>query len=87
MKRILEVKTNMTQQELNFILMDSYVVAEKFFKNGNHYKDMTIKQRREVLKEYHGRDLYFKLSKMNLGATSAAARVMLMNLSGKVLTD
>ena len=86
MKQI-EVKTNMTMQELNSILMDSYEVAEKFFEHGNHYVDMTLTQRRTILKQYHGRDLYFKLSNMNLGATSAAARVMLMNMSGKGLTD
>jgi uncharacterized protein YjbK len=85
--KTIELKTNMTKRELNYILMDSFEVAEKFFKNGNHYSDMTLKQRREVLKEYHGYDLYYKLSTMNLGPTSAAARIMMMNMTGKVLLD
>ena len=41
---------------------------------------MTLKQRREVLKNYHGKDLYTKLATMNLGATSSASRIMLLNL-------
>lgn len=65
--------------------MDSFKVAEKFFENGNHYADMTLTQRRTVLKEYHGRDLYEKLASMNLGATSSASRVMLLNLEGRTI--
>lgn len=63
--------------------MDSFEVAEKFFANGNHYADMTLKQRRTVLKEYHGKDLYAKLASMNLGTTSSASRIMLLNLEGR----
>jgi hypothetical protein len=71
------------KKEINSILMDSFEVAEKFFANGNHYADMTLKQRRTVLKEYHGKDLYAKLASMNLGTTSSASRIMLLNLEGR----
>ena len=73
----------MERKELNSFLMDSFTVAERFFANGSHYADMTLKQRREVLKNYHGKDLYSKLATMNLGATSSASRVMLINLDGR----
>ena len=74
----------MDKKELNSILMDSFRVAEMWFENGNHYSDMTLKQRREVLKNYHGEDLYSKLSGMSLGTTSSAARIMLLNLQGRM---
>lgn len=70
------------KKELNAILMDSFAVAEMWFANGNHYKDMTLKQR-EVLRLYHGRDLYYKLANMNLGTTSSASRIMLLNMEGR----
>jgi len=73
----------MERKELNSLLMDSFAVAERHFKRGGHYADMTLKQRREVLKNYHGKDLYTKLATMNLGATSSAARIMLLNLEGR----
>ena len=63
--------------------MDSFAVAEKFFENGNHYADMTLSQRKAVLKKYHGKDLYVKLASMNLGPTSSASRIMLLNLEGR----
>ena len=73
----------MDKKEINSILMDIFKVAEKFFENGNHYVDMTLTQRRTVLKEYHGKDLYVKLASMNLGPTSSASRIMLLNLEGR----
>tara|TARA_R100001463_G_scaffold1131_2_gene4825 strand:+ start:2912 stop:3151 length:240 start_codon:yes stop_codon:yes gene_type:complete len=75
----------MDKKELNSILMDSFEVAELWFANGNHYADMTLKQRRETLKNYHGKDLYEKLAGMNLGATSSASRIMLLSLSGRTI--
>jgi len=75
----------MDRKELNSILMDSFAVAERHFARGAHYADMTLKQRREVLKNYHGEDLYIKLASMNLGATSSASRIMLLNLEGRMV--
>ena len=70
-------------KEINAILMDSFAVAEKWFANGNHYKDMTLKQRK-VLKNYQGKELYYKLANMNLATTSSASRIMLLNLQGNI---
>lgn len=64
--------------------MDSIQLAEKWFSSGLYRYDMTLKQRREVYDKYHGVELYSRLAKMNLGTTSASARIMLMNLTGKV---
>ena len=74
----------MDKKEINSILMDSFAVAERHFKRGGHYSDMTLKQR-EILKNYHGKDLYAKLATMNLGATSSASRIMLLNLEGRTM--
>lgn len=79
------VKKMNKQKELNAILMDSFAIAEKWFDNGYFYRDTTLKQRRS-LENLNGVEFYSKLLTMNLGKTSitkAAARIMLLNLSGK----
>lgn len=75
----------MDYKELNSILMDSFKLAEHWFASGLYRYDMTLKQRREVYEKYHGEELYQKLSVMNLGTTSSASRIMLLNLQGRII--
>ncbi len=72
----------MNQKERNSMLMDAIAVSEAWFKNGQHLKDMSLKQRK-VLKNTPDHVVYAKLSAMNLGATSSASRIMLLNIDGR----
>ena len=74
----------MNQKETNLMMMDAIEVAKAFFKSGRHLRDMSGKQRRAVGRNMPDYDMYLKLSKMNLGATSSASRVMLLDIDGRI---
>jgi hypothetical protein len=74
----------MNQKDTNLMMMDAIEVSKAFFKSGRHLKDMSGKQRRTIGKQMPDQDLYLKLSKMNLGATSSASRIMLLDIDGRI---
>ena len=74
----------MNQKEINTMLMDAVAVSKAFFNSDSHLKDMSGKQRVILRNQLPDRDFYLKLSRMNLGATSSASRIMLLDIDGRI---
>ena len=74
----------MNQKEVNMMLMDAVEVSKAFFNSNRHLKDMSGKQRVVLRHQIPDRDFYLKLSKMNLGVTSSASRIMLLDIDGRI---
>tara|TARA_B100000925_G_C21691082_1_gene338197 strand:+ start:182 stop:409 length:228 start_codon:yes stop_codon:yes gene_type:complete len=74
----------MNQKDTNLMMMDAIEVAKAHFKFGRHLRDLSGKQRRAIGRQMPDRDMYLKLSRMNLGATSSASRIMLLDIDGRI---